>query len=445
MEFKQLVDDLSRQIKTAERALPVTALVVSLVANALNCARGENSPELEYHHGAGGQGGLDAGSMGIGGEGGNLLSSTVSFNLSDGGPVIFPCGLSDVDDDGDGFTENGGDCNDCDENVNPDAVEVPTAATDGGIPQPQADEDCDGLIDEEEICDTGLLLESPNPADAPFDAAKAIDLCHTEAIDGWGVMEAAFVRADGTTSYNPQYHQYGIKSQFGFNVKPQKGDRLLTLSTGKGRDASDPDACGKISCVNSGLGALNPLMPQDPGSGCPKGTEVHDEIALKVKVQVPSNAHKMSFDFKFFTFEFPNYICQDFNDQFGGFVIPAPVGSINGNIAFDAAHRPISVNNLDFLTVCLTVPGTQCLGNIDDLLGTGFDTWQKDAFLNALPGAASEWLSSEAPVTPNDVIEVLFVIFDTDDANYDSTVLIDNFRWGATPGTTQTTPIENPK
>src|SRR4051794_27770660 len=59
-----------------------------------------------------------------------------------------PCnaGLND-DKDNDGFTRTQGDCDDCDPNVNPNALEViaePDA--DGGVP-PASDEDCDGKID----------------------------------------------------------------------------------------------------------------------------------------------------------------------------------------------------------------------------------------------------------------------------------------------------------
>ena len=45
----------------------------------------------------------------------------------------------EVDDDGDGFTEKTGDCNDSDAEINPDASEISN----------YLDDDCDGIVDDE--------------------------------------------------------------------------------------------------------------------------------------------------------------------------------------------------------------------------------------------------------------------------------------------------------
>jgi hypothetical protein len=70
----------------------------------------------------------------------------------------------DEDKDKDGFTSAQGDCNDCDPNVNPNAVEVvATPDADGGVPA-AADEDCDGNIDNvQEPCDQGVVLDTMDP------------------------------------------------------------------------------------------------------------------------------------------------------------------------------------------------------------------------------------------------------------------------------------------
>mgnify|MGYP003633662806 FL=1 len=100
-------------------------------------------------------------------------------------------------------------------------------------------------------------------------------------------------------------------------------------------------------------------------------------------------------------------------------VEPAPEGAINGNIAFDSQTNPVSVN-IAFFDVCEGCP----LGTAD-LAGTGFDVLD-DA-------GATDWLRTQAPITAGEEFTIKFLIWDTGDAAFDSTVLIDNFRWLADP------------
>ena len=51
-------------------------------------------------------------------------------------------------------------------------------------------------------------------------------------------------------------------------------------------------------------------------------------------------------------------------------------------------------------------------------------------------GGATGWLTTTAPVSPGEVITIQFIIWDTGDANWDSSVLLDHFTWQ--PGTTTT-------
>jgi hypothetical protein len=52
---------------------------------------------------------------------------------------------------------------------------------------------------------------------------------------------------------------------------------------------------------------------------------------------------------------------------------------------------------------------------------------------------ATAWRTTEAPVTPGKDVTIRFAIWDTGDQNFDSTVLIDDFQWIATPGVTVST------
>lgn len=324
-----------------------------------------------------------------------------------------------ADEDGDGFSVVQGDCNDCDANVNPGAIEVEITEPDmmGNIPDP-SDEDCDGNIDNvAPPCDAGLALDSNDP----YHAAAAIGLCKTSTgVGDWGIVDAAYVRANGAAAGANSNQMHGIMQFFGPNVSPLEGDRVLVVSSGRGRIPGQAGACGSLTCTGSGAGTAPAGFPQDVPA-CPGSTAINDDIALEVTLRAPTNATGYAFSFDFYSFEYPEWVCTSFNDQFIALVDPPPPGSINGNISFDAMTNPVSVN-IAFFEVCAGCP----LGTAE-LLGTGFDSWN-DA-------GATSWLATTAPVDPGQLVTIRFAIWDTGDSAWDSTALIDNFRWIADGGT----------
>ena len=154
----------------------------------------------------------------------------------------------------DGWSPNQGDCNDCDPNVNPGAIDV-LHQNDGGAPT-WGDEDCSGVPgDNAKPCDTGLTLADVDPNDA----AKAIELCAqaTTSNRKYGVISAAYVRADGTPFATPGL-QVGIQSAFGTNVHVQGGANMLAMSSGYARSVGQTGACNGISCeINATATAAN--------------------------------------------------------------------------------------------------------------------------------------------------------------------------------------------
>ena len=367
-------------------------------------------------------------SSGIGGDlgfGGNSSGSG-----SGGGMPSCNSGPND-DFDKDGFTVAQGDCNDCDANVNPGAIEVlAVAGADGGVPMP-SDEDCDGKVDNVvQACDDGIALTDTNA----MNGAKAIDLCQTATANDkkWGVLSSKYVRADGGPWV--QGPEVGILSDFGPNVHVQGGKRMLGVSSGHARIPGQPDACNDFSCTVAGPGNAPPGFPQDVPN-CPGDQTINDDVGLEVKLRAPTNATGYSFLFKFYSFEYPEWVCTNFNDQFIALANPAPMGSINGNISFDSMNNPVSVN-IAFFDVC-----AGCAKGTAELQGNGFDgSWNQDA-------GATTWLKTTAPIKGGQEFSVRFAIWDTGDFAWDSTALIDNFQWIANGGSVAigTTPAPVPK
>ncbi len=439
-----------------------------------------------------GQGGSASGTTGAGATTGTTGTTATGAGNGAGGGISFDAGMvtstgtgtgagtacvvtdMNKDMDGDGWTPAQGDCNDCDPNVNPGAIDVaPVAGPDGGL-GPEVDSNCDGKFDPPVPCDTGLALNDTSGADA----AKAIELCLTTTTNPatpqertWGVLSSTYVRADGTAyPGSGPGKQVGIQSSWGTNVHVQAGENMLVLSSGYARTSSQGGACGSNSCTDEGLfNTVNAPsgFPQNSGS-CPIATDIYDDIGLQVDLRAPTNATGYSFSFKFYSFEFPFWVCDNYNDQFIALVSPAPAGALNGNISFDSKHNPVSVN-LGFFTVCdpsevglfasdcnsngggcPPTPTPYCPAGVGDLAGTGFDIWDGAKYNGGMDyggAGATSWLESQAPVKGGSIFSIRFAMWDTGDNQFDSTTLVDNFKWIATAGTVEvmTNPMQGPQ
>jgi len=329
----------------------------------------------------------------------------------------------DKDFDGDGYPLRD-DCNECNTGINKGAHDIP----DNGI-----DEDCSGTPDDEEVdCDADLDI-APNDA---FEGAKAIGLCKKADPDGrdWGVVEAKWVKPDGTTLTHDL--SYGVLPAFGVNA-PQAGATMLALSSGFARAPGDPGYKSGTSQVKNYSSSTPDGYPKE-SPACPGVVTgaARDGAGLLLKVRVPSNARSFSYQQFFFTYEYPTYICTQFNDFFVTMVDPIPDGLPDGNIAFDQDTNPISVNN-SLLQVCKA--GTHkgktfdCPLGEDLLSGTGFEGH-----------GGTGWLTTSAPVEGGKEITLLFTVWDSGDWSWDSTVLIDDFKFsveGADTAQTKPSPV----
>lgn len=381
------------------------------------------------------------------------MPNTDAGGLPNPSPPACAPGVNE-DRDQDGYSIAQGDCNDCDRQSNPGAFDVPSS---------KVDEDCNGTVDDEPAdCGKDLPLDGDAVA-----AAKALGICRMARPDAagkdrtWGLLSAAYVFPDGTTAAlkpnldrcgkggEPPYpRSHGILPGFGANVKPREGANLVALSSGiarSGRQGPDmltwPESAQ--TCTSS---KLPPGFPPSSYSTCgdlegnyPDTTPGQDAMALELVIRAPTNAAALTFDFDFYTYEYFHYVCSDFNDAFVALLYSkAPDVPPNHNIAFDSQKNVVSVNN-GFLEACrpwtyrgfkagvaLERPFTCSLGT-SELQGTGFDHF-----------AATGWLRTRSNIVPGEEMTIRFAIWDGADEALDSTVLIDNFAWAATPGATVT-------
>ncbi|NOU32427.1 MAG: hypothetical protein HOO96_31365 [Polyangiaceae bacterium] len=334
------------------------------------------------------------------------------------------------------------------------------------IPGNGCDDDADGQTDNAAACDTGLAVTG-----GAEDFAKALGICQKSDGTKWGLVSAEFTNGAGVNTA-PNAKQHGILPKFGSVLKPRDGSMLGVLSTGYAREYNADS--GTMSFNNGppdflGNPALGQTMQTKAGkaptgypkstSGCaPSDGSVYDVINARLKIKVPNNAKGLAFDFNFLTSEWPKYLCTPYNDSFIAY-LTSKKGT--DNISFDSQKNPINVN-LGFFdrctpnveTGCCTaaeasagqcktsnVKTSTCPGGAGELAGTGFArvsragtdqtnpdilTYCKDS---STGGGGTGWLQTQAPVEPGETITLEFMIWDTQDANLDSSVLLDHFTW----------------
>jgi Putative metal-binding motif len=357
-----------------------------------------------------------------------------------------------VDADGDGWGVCNGDC--CDspsqcsqpEFVNPGAFEF----VGNGI-----NDDCDAATSDTTAaaaCST-VALQTPTSSTM---LVQAMDLCQFTTANPplptkkWGVITSSLVAADGV-SVPPVDLQRGVLANYGPNVTPRKGATMAALSSGTARDQTDPgfifpqptgwSASGNGNPPAVYLAAHGGVLQTKPG--CPNGSGANDSANLKVQIRVPTNAKSFTYKFKFYSSEFEEWVCDNFNDFYLALLTTTanPIGTGPGqippdrNISFDALGNPVSVNN-GFFDVCSTIyPG--CLGTTE-LIGTGMGGGSSAP--NALDdGGGTSWLTTTSPVVSGETMTIEFMIWDTGDRLWDSTVLLDAFEWSLNTGSVGTT------
>lgn len=248
----------------------------------------------------------------------------------------------------------------------------------------------------------------------------------------------------------------GVRSSFGqggtFN--PREGSQYAVIGSGLVADLNketpvgdlnlDPTHCNDdLGNYDPGANLPSPLKPVNVGGDCLQnpgllgkgdcsntlqaqfqaGGSANDYTELRFVLQVPPDVTSFSYDFAFFSVEYPDYYQSAFNDMYIGWLESE---KWTGNISFDQQGHPISLNAgfLDFK---------------DD--GSGFNPIPQFLGTCMRQHAGTNWLTTTAGVTPGESITVVFAIMDLSDSILDSYVFLDNFKWGCEPtGKPQTMP-----
>ncbi len=379
--------------------------------------------------------------------------------------------LVDADKDNDGWGTCDGDC--CDDEllgcidahlVNPGAFEVPGN---------EVDDDCDGMIDEAEpSCDAGLASDS-NDA---LDFAAALDLCQTTVENAplpsrtWGVISAELTLANGKSTPLPVQHS--IRDAFGSEIGPSGGDNLVVLSSGHAAAPGQTQPNYAVFEGGQNLGTTVPA-PQDwidanggefpascEGINPTMGTDANDSVMLTLRVRVPTNARSFKTRMFFFTAEYPEWVCSEYNDFVVALIDSAADNNPpDKNIAIyddGQSQWPVGLNILKtapgLFRVCesgnvgcqgaLAQEWYDCPDGPSQLHGTGFDAIDgaNSCNGNGFPvGGGTGWLEMSGNVEPGEIMEIRFAVWDAGGHLFDALVLLDDWRWSldaASPGVT---------
>lgn len=385
--------------------------------------------------------GSGSGSGGGGMDGGDAAYEFDGFSHADGWSEASYC----PDDDGDGWTVCGGDCNDHDSQINPCAFDTNDPTDPVG--HDGVDNDCDGHIDNLITCET---VSAAGTFDAnPVDYANASDLCDNPLCPRLVQSKAIWYGPSPATARRITKHM-GTQGEFA----PRQGMIMSFLSSGTAEDATDAPTYATCPGTDFNTTFTNPkpltaAQNTNPcGTGIDESTvSVHDYTELRMTIKAPINAGSFAFDFAFFSEEYPVYICQGFNDTFLAIQYSQqfPTGD---QIAYDANNHRINVNNSFFqdCNACTSnaCPGWQagvniaCPNGIGRLAGTFFDVALGPS--SAPPSSCNEhwgsggtdWLTTTSPIQPGETFTLSWIVFDENDGILDSSIILDHFRWHST-------------
>lgn len=295
--------------------------------------------------------------------------------------------------------------------------------------------DGDGVIfdlstfpDSPQFCELAVPAPCDDADDDPFHAL------------GLGCPDGREISAPTFISDDPR--AWSVVTSFGDQWMPREGSKMLVLSSGLlGERAEDgsmrlvsgqaqPPGGGNSNYNGDGKPLPAPIRPKDGSNGGLGGTPfvdcdgvndcsgslqhqweqgeeaAYDLMWLTFDAPVPPGATGFSFDFSYFSAEFPEWVNSPYNDIF---VIWAAGVEQAGNYCFVGS---------DPCTVTALWPALY-QENDPELEGTGFDG----------VGGSTGWFEVKGPAVAGETMTFAVAVFDMNDTILDTTILLDNFQW----------------
>ena len=171
-------------------------------------------------------------------------------------------------------------------------------------------------------------------------------------------------------------------------LKPIEGDSFLLISSGSAQPLAHPE--GWLGDPDQEASFVN----DNPIGTCPLGGSAFDIATLSLTLKAPEWAKSISFNFRFMSEEYPEFVGQEYNDFFSCLLD-------GNNIVFDTEGKIINVNN-NFFDPNITPMGT-CFN------------------------AATSLLTTKAEIVGGSTFNLVFTVGDVGDDILDSAVFLDNF------------------
>lgn len=219
-----------------------------------------------------------------------------------------------------------------------------------------------------------------------------------------GIPASQIISAD----YNGSDEQaFGIGNTPLGTYFPTSGSTFAILSTGLAESADTPNTQSNLSTELEGLD---------------NNTE-EDMVQLDLVLNPPPDALCASFDFAFYSEEFPEFVDSLFNDTF-----TAELGGTDLEVVFDSSTFSYMVNaplNFAFGTEGEIIAVNTAFG-VGDITNSTYD-------------GVTPLLRATTPITPGVPTNIVFTVQDLGDSIYDSAVFLDNFFWSSDPECSQGT------
>ena len=359
------------------------------------------------------------------------------------------------DSDGDGYTICKGDC--CDSKEQCPTVSDTSKVRPGfyEVAGNKIDDNCNGQVDEgATTCSASYsfgsdLGDASKRNDAGVQLARAMDICDDASKMGYGLVSATVQSLSsplGNAAMGRAINIFSKLPDSGSIIKPKAGSSFAGISSGSFLGSG---VSGSDSFISGGTippkyhSAHGNVLQSHPK--CSSGNNINDAVELKLTLKAPVNATGFQFDFRFYSHEYPTWVCTTFNDFFIVLLTSKASGiPSDTNIAFDKNGAAVSVNNA-FFTSCSPYTCSyvgECRANYSSCSGgycqTAYGacpdgTGDLAAFGGG--GGATAWLTTKAPVVGGEQFTLEFIIWDTGDSALDSAAIMDNFRWITSGGT----------